>query len=98
MGETRRRIGWLRLLLSPAVGRGLRINAGSYVEGWWVAPDLRQQGVGRALFTAIEGWCRKHGYLELGSDAEIDNAVSLEAHVALGFQPTLRLQFFRKRL
>lgn len=69
-----------------------------YVEGWWVAPDLRQQGVGRALFTAIEGWCREHGYLELGSDAGIDNAVSLEAHVAFGFQPTLRLQFFRKRL
>ena len=21
-----------------------------YVEGWWVAPDLRRQGVGRALF------------------------------------------------
>ena len=69
-----------------------------YVEGWWVAPDLRRQGVGRALFGAIERWCREHGYSELGSDAEIGNDVSLRAHSALGFEPTLSLQFFRKRI
>ncbi len=69
-----------------------------YIEGWWVAPDLRRTGVGRALIAAVERWCREHGYLELGSDVELDNAASLEAHVALGFEPTLRLQFFRKRL
>lgn len=69
-----------------------------YVEGWWVAPELRGQGVGRKLFEPIERLCREHGYAELGSDAETDNAISLQAHVALGFEPTLRLQFFRKRL
>lgn len=69
-----------------------------YIEGWWVAPDLRQKGVGRALFAAIEAWCLQHGHVELGSDAEPANAVSFQAHVALGFEPTLRLQFFRKRL
>jgi aminoglycoside 6'-N-acetyltransferase I len=69
-----------------------------YIEGWWVSPDLRQQGVGRELLAAIERWCREQGYLELGSDAEIENSVSFQAHVALGFEPTLQLQFFRKRL
>src|SRR5262252_3572029 len=39
-----------------------------YVEGWWVAPDLRRSGVGRALFGAIEQWCLDNGYTELGSD------------------------------
>ena len=47
---------------------------------------------------AIEQWCRENGYAELGSDVELDNAPSLAAHAALGFEPTLRLQFFRKRL
>src|SRR5688572_7804195 len=37
-----------------------------YVEGWWVASDLRMKGVGRALIEAIETWCREHGYSELG--------------------------------
>lgn len=69
-----------------------------YVEGWWVAPELRQAGVGRALVAAVEGWCREEGYDELGSDVELDNAISLRAHAALGFEPTLRVQFFRKRL
>lgn len=69
-----------------------------YVEGWWVAPDLRRTGVGRSLIEAVERWCRDHGYHELGSDVEVANAVSLEAHAALGFEPTERVQFFRKRL
>ncbi|HVS15537.1 MAG TPA: GNAT family N-acetyltransferase [Thermoanaerobaculia bacterium] len=69
-----------------------------YIEGWWVAPDLRGQGVGTKLVEAVEQWCRSHGYEELGSDVEFDNEVSQRAHAALGFSPTLRLQFFRKRL
>lgn len=69
-----------------------------YIEGWWVAPDLRGSGVGRALVLAVESWCLEHGHHELGSDVELDNEASLRAHAALGFEPTLRLQFFRKRL
>ena len=69
-----------------------------YIEGWWVAPELRQAGVGRALVAAVEQWCREAGYDELGSDVELDNTVSLRAHTAMGFEPTLRVQFFRKRL
>jgi aminoglycoside 6'-N-acetyltransferase I len=69
-----------------------------YLEGWWVAPDLRRGGVGRALVAAVEEWARAGGYAELGSDADADNALGLAAHGAVGFQPTERLQFFRKRL
>ena len=69
-----------------------------YLEGWWVAPELRRSGVGRALVAAVEQWCREQGYTELGSDVELDNDISLRAHAALGFEPTLRVQFFRKRL
>ena len=69
-----------------------------YVEGWWVDPDLRRRGVGRALMDAVVQWCREHGYRELGSDVEPGNAVSLGAHSAMGFEPTLQVQFLRKRL
>ena len=69
-----------------------------YVEGWWVDPDLRKQSIGRALFAAIESWCREHGFTELASDARVDNLDSQAAHTALGFEPTERLQFFRKPL
>lgn len=69
-----------------------------YIEGWWVEEGLRRTGVGRALIQAVEQWCRDHGYQELGSDVELDNDVSLRAHAALGFEPTVQLQYFRKRL
>jgi aminoglycoside 6'-N-acetyltransferase I len=69
-----------------------------YIEGWWVAADLRRRGVGRELVSAVEQWARQHGYWELGSDVELENAVSLEAHAALGFEPVQRVQFFRKVL
>lgn len=61
-------------------------------------PDLRRTGVGRALIQALEQWCRTNGYSELGSDVELDNSASLKAHVDLGFEKTLRLQFFRKKI
>lgn len=69
-----------------------------YIEGWWVAPDLRHSGVGRALMETAERWCRDHNYRELGSDAALENEVSLRVHAAFGFKATLRLQFFRKEL
>ena len=69
-----------------------------YIEGWWVAPDLRRTGVGRSLVRAVEEWAFDHGYRELASDVQLENDVSLRAHAALGFEATLRVQFFRKRL
>lgn len=69
-----------------------------FVEGWWVAADLRGRGVGGRLMRAAEEWCRTRRFRELGSDVELTNTASLDAHAALGFEPTIRLQYFRKRL
>jgi aminoglycoside 6'-N-acetyltransferase I len=69
-----------------------------YIEGWWVAPDLRRTGVGSALIAAVEAWARSRGFTELGSDVEIGNDDSVKAHAALGFEARNRVQFFRKRL
>ena len=69
-----------------------------YIEGWWVASDLRRQGVGRRLVETVQQWRRDRGHAELGSDVDVTNEASLDAHVALGFEPTMKLQFFRKRL
>lgn len=89
--------GFISLSLRPWA-EGCVAEPVPYIEGWWVAPDLRGSGVGRALVTSAERWCRAHGFSELGSDVEVDNDRSLRAHIALGFKPTMRLQFFRKDL
>lgn len=69
-----------------------------FVEGWYVEPDRRRRGIGRALVAAAEAWAVSRGCAEMASDAEIENGVSLEAHEALGFEVVDRCVHFRKRL
>jgi aminoglycoside 6'-N-acetyltransferase I len=70
----------------------------AYLEGWYVVPGLRRQGVGRALVAAAEDWARAQGCTEFGSDAVLDNEPSAAAHVALGFEETARIRCFKKML
>lgn len=89
--------GFVSLAIRPYVD-GCDIAPCPHVEGWWVAPDLRRQGVGRALYAAAEDWARSLGFTELGSDTELHNQLSIDAHQALGFELTERIQYFRKKL
>ena len=68
----------------------------AYLEGWYVVPESRRRGVGRALVDAAEDWARAQGCAEFASDALLDNHVSAVAHAALGFQETVQLRCFRK--
>ena len=69
-----------------------------YVEGWFVRPEFRGQGIGAALLRAAEDWSRARGCLEMASDALIDNPVSQKVHSALGFEVVDRCVHFRKAL
>lgn len=69
-----------------------------YIEGWYVDPDLRRQGLGRRLVYAAEQWARRLGLVEMASDCDIDNEVSLCAHSALGYTEVERLICLRKVL
>ena len=70
----------------------------AYLEGWYVVPEARRQGVGRALVAAAEKWALTQGCTEFASDALIDNQVSAAAHRALGFAETVQIRCFRKVL
>jgi aminoglycoside 6'-N-acetyltransferase I len=70
----------------------------AYLEGWYVVPDSRRQGVGRALIQAAEQWAARQGCTEFGSDADIDNGISHAAHLRSGFEETGRVRTFRKKL
>lgn len=70
----------------------------AYLEGWYVVPGARRNGVGRALIAGAEQWGRAQGCTEFGSDALLDNEISAAAHRALGFTETVRIRCFRKQL
>jgi aminoglycoside 6'-N-acetyltransferase I len=77
---------------------GSYATAVPHVEGWYVDGEYRRRGVGALLIAHAEQWARERGYSELASDAEIDNADSIAAHRALGFEETDRIVCFLKRL
>ena len=69
-----------------------------YLEGWYVVPDCRGQGVGRALVDAAAAWAMKAGFTEIASDAELTNEGSIRAHVRLGFREAGRTVHFVRQL
>jgi aminoglycoside 6'-N-acetyltransferase I len=77
---------------------GCETSPVGFLEGWYVVPERRRQGVGRALVAAAEAWARASGCSELASDAVADNALSATAHQALGFEEVEVIRCFRKSL
>jgi aminoglycoside 6'-N-acetyltransferase I len=77
---------------------GCRSSPVPYIEAWYVDPDVRRSGYGRALLAAAETWARDRGYTEIASDALLDNSVSLEAHTRSSYEVVGRIVQFRKSL
>ncbi len=77
---------------------GCKSTPVAYIEGWYVDPDARLQGLGRRLIQAAEFWAVAHGFEEMASDTELHNDVSLRAHAALGYEEVERQICFRKRI
>ena len=69
-----------------------------YIEAWYVDPDVRRGGYGRALLEAAEAWAVERGYREMASDALLDNDVSHEAHKRSGYVEVERVIIYRKPL
>jgi aminoglycoside 6'-N-acetyltransferase I len=94
----RRVVGFIEVgLRSHADGCDTRQPVG-FVEGWYVEPENRGTGVGRALMGAAEKWSRAQGCREMASDTWIDHPSSQRAHEALGFEVVDRCVHFRRPL
>jgi RimJ/RimL family protein N-acetyltransferase len=77
---------------------GCETSPVGFLEGWYVAPEARRRGVGRALVAAAERWAEALGCREFASDALADNETSARAHHALGFEEVEVIRCFRKGL
>jgi aminoglycoside 6'-N-acetyltransferase I len=81
-----------------AYAEGCGASPVGFLEGWYVVPDCRRTGIGRALVQAAEEWARRMGCTEFASDALAENTDSAAAHLALGFEEVEVIRCFRKGL
>jgi aminoglycoside 6'-N-acetyltransferase I len=91
-------VGFAEVSLRHDYVSGCESSPVGFLEGIYVVPERRRQGVARALNAAAEQWARVCGCSEFASDALLDNIDSHRMHAALGFEETERIVGFRKLL
>ena len=67
-----------------------------FIEGIAVADAAQRNGIGRALVEAAAQWAETQGISELASDALLEDSISQDWHLALGFAETERTVCFRR--
>ena len=77
---------------------GCETSPVAFLEGIYVVPANRRQGVANALIAYVEDWGRNQSCVEFASDTPLENDASQRLHAALGFEETQRVVFFRKRI
>ena len=90
-------VGFLEASIRPFVEDCVTDHVG-YLEGWFVLESHRRSGVGRGLVEGAENWARHNGCVEMASDSEVGNDLSLDAHLKLGYSETSRLVHLRKEI
>ncbi|MDB6141824.1 MAG: aminoglycoside N(6)-acetyltransferase, partial [Pseudomonas sp.] len=77
---------------------GTSSSSVGFLEGLYVRPASRGQGIARQLVVGVQQWAEEMGCTELASDALLDNEGSHAMHKALGFAETERVVYFLKPL
>jgi aminoglycoside 6'-N-acetyltransferase I len=90
-------VGFAELSIRP-YAEGCISNRVAFLEGWYVAPQYRRLGIGKALVSAAESWALAQGCTEFASDTPSDNEVSRAAHRDCGFAEVAVIRCFRKEL
>lgn len=67
----------------------------AFLEGLYVSPEYRRQGLAAALVNEIKIWASEKSCKELASDVSLDNTGSQSFHEAIGFKETERVIYYK---
>jgi aminoglycoside 6'-N-acetyltransferase I len=94
--KTRTPLGFAEASIRRDYVNGCDTSPVLFLEGIYVTPEARRQGIAKALFEYVEQWGISHACSEFASDTDIGNTDVQALHRALGFEETERVVFFRK--
>lgn len=95
---TRKPIGMAEASLRSDYVNGTKSSPVGFLEGLYVVPNHRGQGLARELVAAVAQWAASRGCRELATDAMLNNRLSHMVYQSLGFTETERVIYFRKAL
>ena len=90
--------GFLHVGLRHGYVAGCTTSPVGYIEAWFVVEKARRKHIGATLVEAAENWARTKDCTEMGSDCLLDNDVSFDAHIAIGYREVERIIEFAKML
>lgn len=83
-------VAWISLSLRHDYVEGCQYSPVAYLEGIFISPNYRSQGIAEELLHFAQGWAKSRGISQLGSDAELDNLLSQNFHIKHGFREVSR--------
>lgn len=78
-------IGFIYLSLRSDFVPGATHYPVAYIEGIYIRKAYRKKGIASHLVQMAEDWGKGRGSKQIASDVEIDNIVSQDFHLNLGF-------------
>ena len=91
-------VGFAQCQLRHDYVEGTDSSPVGYLEGIYVLPGHRRQGIAKALLSACESWAKSMGCREFASDCELTNKDSLRFHLNVGFREANRIICFVREL
>ena len=91
-------IGFAQCQLRHDYVEGTESSPVGYLEGIYVSPHHRHEGIAKQLLYACENWAKTKGCSEFASDCELTNADSLRFHLNVGFEEANRIICFTKKI
>ena len=91
-------VGFAQCQLRHDYVEGTDSSPVGYLEGIYVLPGHRRQGIAKALLSACESWAKSMGCREFASDCELTNKDSLKFHLNVGFREANRIICFVREL
>ncbi len=91
-------IGFCSVSLRADYVEGCTSSPTGYLEGIYVEPQYRKNGIGHKLVLAAINWSKEQGCIEFASDVEMHNIESQKFHEAIGMKESNRLVTYIKKI
>lgn len=98
MSDNEQPIGFANFSIKNDYIEGSETNRVGFVEGVYIKPEFRGQGIGKQLLQLGERWASSRGCTEMGSDAYITNMESRLFHKKSGFSVAGEIVCFIKKI